>query len=293
MTATLDVADPKPAFPEDIERAINDALLNDARDMCGTMSLVASRFYAWTKPFTFRTVIVRRHKNWTKRISDLLLQKASFIRILAIDLPHAQARVSDQELSHIRAFLEASDGVRSLAVSWTILAHLHRACGSLPLERLYLIWDRTHPTSLPSLKHMQHPTALKDLTVYAPPDLRDATPFRPWGELYLPDTAGCVNLECVTYATDRTPIPTVGSLCEDIPNLKAAMFVLVDIPEDIAGAEDEMVTEDKEVYPTFSTAYLRFSSQVLSEWLARMEGRRSVLDHPPPRAVDSAENENE
>jgi hypothetical protein len=57
MTATLDVADPKPAFPEDIERAINDALLNDARDMCGTMSLVASRFYAWcvTKAFSSDT----------------------------------------------------------------------------------------------------------------------------------------------------------------------------------------------------------------------------------------------
>jgi len=37
----------KPAFPEDIERAINQALLDDARDMCGTMSLVACRFYAW------------------------------------------------------------------------------------------------------------------------------------------------------------------------------------------------------------------------------------------------------
>jgi hypothetical protein len=37
---------PKP-FPEDIERTITGVLLNDARDMCGTMSLVASRFHAW------------------------------------------------------------------------------------------------------------------------------------------------------------------------------------------------------------------------------------------------------
>jgi hypothetical protein len=37
----------EPTFPEDIERTIIDVLLNDARDMCGTMSLVASRFHAW------------------------------------------------------------------------------------------------------------------------------------------------------------------------------------------------------------------------------------------------------
>jgi hypothetical protein len=34
-------------FPDDIERAIHEALLNDTKDMCYTMSLVASRFYAW------------------------------------------------------------------------------------------------------------------------------------------------------------------------------------------------------------------------------------------------------
>ncbi|KAJ7927082.1 hypothetical protein B0H13DRAFT_1861622 [Mycena leptocephala] len=100
-----------------------------------------------------------------------------------------------------------------------------------------------HPASPPSLKHLQHPAALKDLTVYAPPDLRNATPFRPRGQLYLPDTASYVNLAYVTHAADRTPIATVGSLCEDIPNIQVAMLVLVDIPEEYVDAEDGNLSE--------------------------------------------------
>ncbi|KAJ7670230.1 hypothetical protein B0H17DRAFT_1086127 [Mycena rosella] len=290
MAARFDVAatmpGPPPRFPEDIERAINDALLHDARDMCGTMSLVASRFYAWTKPITFRTVVVRRHDDWTKRISNLLLPNAGFIRALAIDLP--SPRLSDDELSHIRQLLEASQRVRHLAVGWNVWARFYPECGSLQLESLYLIWDRAHPASPPSLKHLQHPAELKDLTIYAPPDPRNPTPFRPWGELFLPATAHCPNLAYVTYAADRTPVPTVGSLCEDLSNLQGAMFVLVDIPDKFVNeeSEDELLKDDKEAYPNFSTAYLCHSSQVLGEWLAKIEGRPSVLEHPPPHAVE-------
>jgi hypothetical protein len=48
MGPSLGVPAPIPKkIPEDIERTITDVLLNDARDMCCTMSLVASRFHAW------------------------------------------------------------------------------------------------------------------------------------------------------------------------------------------------------------------------------------------------------
>ncbi|KAJ6597031.1 hypothetical protein DFH09DRAFT_109596 [Mycena vulgaris] len=296
MPASSSVAaSPKPTFPEDIEQAINDVLLKDARDMCGTMSLVASRFHAWTKPITFRSVVVHRHNNWTTRISDLLLPNASFIRVLAIDLPFTRGQLSDEELSHIRRLLEASGRVRHLAVTWNIWAHFHLECGFLQLESLYLIWDKFHPISPPSLKHLQHPSTLKDLTVYAPPDLHNPTPFRPWGDLFLPETDHCPNLAYVTYAADRTPIPTVGTLCEDLPGLKGAMFVLVDMPEKYMNEEeeDEMVKDDKALYANFSTAYARFSRQLLGEWLAKIEGRRSVLEHPPPHAVEIAADDNE
>ncbi|KAF8217687.1 hypothetical protein K438DRAFT_1795490 [Mycena galopus ATCC 62051] len=285
MAASVEVAAPKPIFPEDVERTINNALLSDDRDMCGTMALVSSRFYTWTKAIIFRTVVVRRHNSdWTKRISHFLLPNANLIHTLALDLPYILGEISTEELSLIRALLAASDRVRHLAVTWKIWAQLHRECGALQLESLYLMWDKNHPSSPPSLAHLQHPAALKDLTVYAPPDLRNLTPFRGIGDLYLPNTARCANLAYVTYAADRTPIPTIGSLCEDIPTLRSAMFVLVDIPEKFTDTEDDLITEDKEVYPNFSTAYVRFSRQVLGEWLAKIEGKPSVLAHPPPRA---------
>ncbi|KAF7338743.1 hypothetical protein MSAN_02196700 [Mycena sanguinolenta] len=274
-----------PIFPEDIERTIIEVLLADARDMRCTIASLSSRFYAWTKPIIFRTIVVRRHNDWTKRISDLLLPNAGLIHTLAIDL---KGQLSNDELSHVHALLTAADQIRHLAVGWPIWIQLSRECGALRLESLYLMWDRTHKVPAPSLTHLQHPAALKDLTVYAPPNIQNPTPFRPWGEFYLPDTARCVNLAYVAYAADRTPIPTVGSLCEDIPNLRAAMFVLVDISEQYAG-EDALVTEDKALYPNFSTTYLRFSQQVLGEWLAKVEGRRSVLEYPPPRIVETLE----
>ncbi|KAJ7208015.1 hypothetical protein GGX14DRAFT_567314 [Mycena pura] len=295
MTASFGVAPtiqgtPKPAFSEDVERAINNVLLNDdARDMRGTMSLVASRFHAWTKPITFHTVVVRQHNDWTGRINDLLLPNASFIRVLALNLPSIGGPLSDDELSHIRLLLEASTQTRHLAVSWNVWARLHLECGSLPLESLYLIWDKFHPTSPPSLKHLQHLAKLTDLTIYAPPDPRNPTPFRPWGEFFLPSTAHLTNLTYVTYAADRTPIPTIGSLCEDV---KGAMFVLVDTPEQYVNeeSEDDLIKDDSEAYPNFSTTYLRYSSQVLGEWVAKVEGRKSLLEHPPPRAVGDVDD---
>ncbi|KAJ6562765.1 hypothetical protein DFH09DRAFT_489463 [Mycena vulgaris] len=277
---------PASTFPEDIERAITDVLLDDARDMRGTMSLVASRFHVWTKPITFRTAVVRQHKDWTKRISDLLLPNASFIRVLAINLPGTGGKLSEEELSHIQRLLEASDGVNHLAVGWYIWAHFRRECGSLQLRSLYLIWDRAYGILPPSLDNLEHPTQLKDLTVYAPHDLKYMALWRSWGELYIPETARCTNLAYVTYAADR-PIHTVGSLYQEIPHIQGVMFVLVDIPGEYPNEEEELaITKlDKKMYPNFSTAYLRFSGYLLAEWVAKMEGGPSVLEHPPPRAV--------
>ncbi|KAF9041991.1 hypothetical protein BDZ89DRAFT_1060032 [Hymenopellis radicata] len=278
-------------FPEDIERAINEALLKDldARDMRATMSLVAFRFHEWTKRIMFSTVIIRRRNNWTQRISELLVPNASSIRILVLNLHFTEGTLSDYELSHIRRLLEAAEGVRYLAVPWNLWARLSREFGSLQLESLYLIWDGTHPARPPSLKNLQHPALLTDLTMYAPPDPENPTPFRSGGErfLRLADTRRCPKLAYVTYAADRTPGPTVGSLCEDIPTLSGAMFVLVDIPAKyLDEEEDELVKDDKEMYPNFSTAYLPFSSQVLGEWVSKVEGRPSVLEHPAPRAAE-------
>ncbi|KAJ7108181.1 hypothetical protein C8R44DRAFT_884944 [Mycena epipterygia] len=254
------------------------------------MSLVASRFHAWTKAIRFHTVVVRRHDNYdlTQRINDLLLPNTHFIRVLALDL---RGPLSDAELSHIRRLLDASKYVKHLAVGWNIWAHFALDCGALYLESIYLMWEGAYDVLPPSLQHLQHPAALRDLTVYAPPDLHNPTPFRAWGFLFLPATTHCANLTCVTYAADRTPIPTVGSLCEDLPGIKGAMFVLVGIPEEYANAEyeDELVKEDKEVYPKFCTAYLRLSGQVLGEWVKKVEGRVSVLEHPLARALDDGE----
>ncbi|KAF9041978.1 hypothetical protein BDZ89DRAFT_1060024, partial [Hymenopellis radicata] len=264
-------------FPEDIERAINDALLKDldARDMRATMSLVAFRFHEWTKRIVFSTVVIRRRNNWTQRISELLVPNASSIRILALNLRSIEGTLSDYELSHIRRLLEAAEGVRHLAVRWNLWARLSREFGSLQLKSLYLIWDGTHPARAPSLKDLQHPALLTDLTIYAPPDPENPTPFRSIGELFLPRTDHCTKLAYVTYAADRMPIPSVGWLCDIIPTLSGAMYVLVDIPAKYLDEEeeDELVKDDKEMFLNFSTAYLPFSSQVLGEWVAKVEGR--------------------
>ncbi|KAJ7841263.1 hypothetical protein B0H13DRAFT_2099952 [Mycena leptocephala] len=114
--------------------------------------------------------------------------------------------------------------------------------------------------------------------------------------LFLPeDIARANNLAYVAYAADRTPLPTIGALCEDedLSALRGAMFVLVDVAEEYSGDEDadELVKDDLAVYARFSTAYVRFASGVLGEWVAKMEGRPSVLVHPPPHVVESVEEE--
>ncbi|KAJ7477654.1 hypothetical protein FB451DRAFT_1173199 [Mycena latifolia] len=119
MAANFGVAaTPDAFFPEDIERAINKVLLNDTREMCGTMSLVASRF---------RTCFIR-------------------ILVLDLDLPFTEGRgrshLPEEELLLIRRVLEASGRIRHLAVTWNIWAHLPRECGALWLSGLYLIWHR-------------------------------------------------------------------------------------------------------------------------------------------------------
>jgi hypothetical protein len=125
---------------------------------------------------------------------------------------------------HIRRLLTASENIRRLAVGWKIWARCQSECGALQLESLYLIWDRTHPTSAPSLKCLQHPPTLTDSGSW------ERNAFPPTGRA-LTSGHDALRLAYVTYAADRTPIPTVGSLCEEIPDLRGSMFVLVDIPE--------------------------------------------------------------
>ncbi|KAJ6564117.1 hypothetical protein B0H19DRAFT_1258616 [Mycena capillaripes] len=181
-----------PSFPEDIERTITEVVYDDARNMAGTMSLVASRFHAWTKPLTFHTVIVRRHDNWMQTTSDCVLPNASFIRVLVLDLPFTQDEVrlqsSAEELSIIRRLLEACGRVSHLAVTWNIWAHLERECGVLELKSLCLVWDGEFSRRIdaPSFLHLRNRTALQDLTVSAPADLEHPTPFRSRGQLDLP-----------------------------------------------------------------------------------------------------------
>ncbi|KAJ7608716.1 hypothetical protein FB45DRAFT_1128459 [Roridomyces roridus] len=276
----------EPIFPEDVERLIHEAVMNNSREMRGTMALVASKFHAWTKPFLYHTVVILSKDNWPQRVHEFLIPNASFIRTLALSAPLAEFQ---DEISHIHALVEAALGVRSLAVPWRIWARLHREFGFLQLKNIYLIWDY-NATSVPTLNSLRHPSALKQLTIYAPADLRNPLiSFRPWGELYLPDTSRCTNLEYVAYAADRTPVPSIGYLCEDIPSLKAAVFVLVNVPEPRQGEEDGLVMEDKEVYPNFSTVWIERSGMVFWEWLARAEGRESLLDPPLLHVVQSTE----
>ncbi|KAJ7436066.1 hypothetical protein B0H11DRAFT_2111725 [Mycena galericulata] len=206
----------KPAFPEDIERTINQVLLDDARDMCGTMSLVASRFYAWTKPITFRTVVVRRHNDWTKRIDEFLLPNASFIRCLAIP-----GSFSAAELSPVRLLLESARQVVHLAVTWSLWAQLPSECGALGLESLYLIWDGVPPVSFPSLKHLERPTALKDLTIFAPADLRQLSSSRTWGSCTSPTRRTAPASRTSPTPPTATPLPPSAPCARTYPGFGA------------------------------------------------------------------------
>jgi hypothetical protein len=134
------------------------------------------------------------------------------------------------------------------------------------------------------LDNLQHPAELKDLTFYAPPNLTGPIHYRTTGDLYLPPTDHCPNLEYLTYVADRTPLPAVGFFCGD-PRIKGVMFVRTDVDPD-KDYDHKLIADDKQLFANFSTAYLPSSSQGLEEWLAKLEGRRSVFEHPPPRAVE-------
>ncbi|KAJ7165968.1 hypothetical protein C8R46DRAFT_1275362 [Mycena filopes] len=221
----------EPVFPEDIERTINEVLLKETRSMCGTMSLVASRFYVWTKPISFHTVIIRPTTNWVQRISDWLLPNANLIRVLVLDLPNnlgnrGRGCFSDEEVAAIAQLLRAAGRVKHLAVTWNVWAHLERDCGAISVESLYLMWDGAMFVDGPDLGNLQQPSALKDLTVYAHRNLgrRGFSLFSQLSstENYCPQTSHCPNLAYVAYAADSdTPINVKGF------NLKGSMFVRV------------------------------------------------------------------
>ncbi|KAJ7088495.1 hypothetical protein B0H15DRAFT_841505, partial [Mycena belliarum] len=276
------------SLPEDIERHITEVLLYEAREMCGTMALVAFRFNAWTKPLAFGTVVVRMRKNWTARLSEILLPNARFIQRLAIMVPFERtdrSRLPDDEVAHIERLLEASTHVRHLAVLWSVWARLPQQCGSMHLKSIYLKWDWFCRIPPPSLNNLQYPGDLEDLTVFAPADNMYPGSWRFEGNLYVPKVTHCTRLAYVTYAAD-TPTGMLVSFCEK-PNIKGVMFVLVNIPERLmTDTDDERWREDENYWPTFSAVYLPDSNQLLDEWLAKMEGRPSALDHPPPHYVE-------
>ncbi|KAJ7758462.1 hypothetical protein DFH07DRAFT_772471 [Mycena maculata] len=271
-------ATPQPTFPQDIERAINEVLLSDTRDMCSTMSLVALRFsVCWDY-------------DWMRRIQDCFLPNAGLIRILVLDLAFSQrfvrSQLTEDQFSLVRQLLEASERVRHLAVTWNIWAHLQRKCGALRLQSLYLIWDNAWDVQPPTLEHLQHPSTLEDLTLYTPHDLCDPHGFRPFGRLYLPATTHCVNLAYVTYAADRM----AGSFAH--ARLKGAILALV-------GAEEldewaiESIWRERRQYPVFSTVDIPSTEELLKEWVAKMEGRGSVLENRPHRIVGRVQEEEE
>ncbi|KAJ7076996.1 hypothetical protein B0H15DRAFT_571402 [Mycena belliarum] len=280
-------------LPEDIEREVTEVLLSEAKDMCRTMSLVASRFNAWTKPVMFGTIVLREHDNWTTHLSEVLLPNTRFIQRLAVMVEYNRSdgsHLPDADLAQIKRLLEASIQVKHLAVTWSIWARLPQECGNMHLESLYLEWDRDYCISPPTLRHLQHPDELKDLTVYAPPDLDNPMPkWRSWGYFYLPTTTRCTNLAYVTYAALTLPDRSLGALSAQ-PNMKGVMFVLVDTSEKYMTGDNRWKREEK-VWPAFSAVYLRYPHQILGEWLARMEGRPSALVHPPPHYVEGVRDD--
>ncbi|KAJ7755151.1 hypothetical protein B0H16DRAFT_1722366 [Mycena metata] len=284
-TSLLTQDPPRPSLPEDLEREITEVLLDEMRDMRGPMSLVASRFYAWTKPIKFHTVIVHPQDGWMQRMNDSLTPDAELIRILVLDLPFnkngTRYTPSDEELACIRGLLGASSGVRHLAVTWNIWEYLQAECGSLRLESLYLIWDGVRNIKCPSVENLQYPAALVDFSMFAPPSLDGWHP----PEIYLPWTleARCPNLAYVTYVSRFIVLPY------DMQNLKGFMSVAIRERKDRQAGEEEedfRVKSSKEELPNLSTLYLRALDEVLGHWLNKKEGRESAFKHPPPRVTN-------
>ncbi|KAJ7165997.1 hypothetical protein C8R46DRAFT_1192475 [Mycena filopes] len=260
-------------------------LLKETRGMCGVMSLVASRFYAWTKPITFHSVTVRRNENWVQRVDDYLLPNANLIHVLVLELPNTvgnreRAQFSEEEGATIAQLLEAAGHVKHLAVTWNIWADLERECGAIRVENLYLIWDGAMYVDGPDLGNLQHPAALKDLMIYAHHNLgrRGFSLFHQFTINYCPQTGHCPNLAYVTYAVSYGKRVNAGHF-----GLKGSMFVRVGSRVLTADEEEENIKVEKERHTDFSTAYVGSLKELLEEWVAKAEGRPSVLIHPPPR----------
>lgn len=249
-----------------------------------------------TQPIAFHTVIIRPRKNWIQRVNDWLLPNANLIQVLVVALPNivggelgggAQGRCSDEEVAAIAQLLQAAKHVKHLAVTWSIWAHLGPECGAIPVESLYLMWDGVmyDRVSPPHLDHLQHPFALKDLTVHAPRDLRGFSWFHeiPAAENYFPQTMHCPNLAYVAYAAQHLPgIVNVGR-----DHTQGSMFIYVPSRRVLNGTqeEDKRIKQEKERCPKFSTAYVGSLEELLGEWIAKVEGRSSLLVHPSPRIV--------
>ncbi|KAJ6574177.1 hypothetical protein B0H19DRAFT_1253916 [Mycena capillaripes] len=250
------------------------------------MRLVAPRFGTWTRPVMFHTAVVRRHDNWMQRVGECLLPNGSLIQILVLDLPlrdgRSREKSSEEELSLLRRLLEACGGVNHLAITWNIWDQLQSECGALPSKSLYLIWDGAFGNDAPSLDHLQHPAVLEDLTVSAPGDLRNPS-WNQWSDLSLPPRAQtmtqCVNLAYVTYASDRIPGISVTSF-----EVKWTILVLTERSEPY-GDEVRFLQEDRHKYPNHSIICMQEWDQVLEEWVAKMEGRASLLSHPMAHAA--------
>ncbi|KAJ7631568.1 hypothetical protein DFH06DRAFT_1128611 [Mycena polygramma] len=279
---------PETVFPEDIEYTINQLLLEDAADMWTTMSRLASRFRTWTTPAMLRTVVIRLRDDWAKRIDDFFLPHARFIEVLAIDLPATRGFLSGEELSCIRRLLRGSECVRHLAVSWHIWEQLASECGSLQLVSLYLIWDGAYDILPPSMNGSEYRAPLTDITIYAPPQLETRWADLGWAEFYLPGTImeDLPKLTHMTYATSREVPTLVDFYKEDI----VVMWVLVDSPTRfLRDTVENQIQIDMQLHPNASTSYLRSSSEILGQWLAKMEGNPSVLDASSPGWIGRGE----
>ncbi|KAJ7663326.1 hypothetical protein DFH06DRAFT_1128651 [Mycena polygramma] len=271
ITSAAFMTDPTdPRLPQDIERVITEVLVNDHLDMAGTMSLVAARFRTWhsaarAKSETLRTVVIRHREHWTQRISDLFLPNAHLIQILVIDLP---STLSEEELLHIQRLLQGAEKVKHLAVGWHIWEHFVE-CGFLQLESLCLIWDEARQMDSPHLGHLQHPSLLRNVTIYAPPrpisvDARNSA----WAQFNLPATIldDFPNLASLTYAA-RNEVPDSWG-CEWDTEGKTVVHTWT-MGVRTASKGFKLAGEAE-----FSTVYFDCSNEVLRDWLRRREGRR-------------------
>ncbi|KAJ7165923.1 hypothetical protein C8R46DRAFT_1351415 [Mycena filopes] len=219
-----------------------------------------------------------------QRLNDCILPNAGLIRVLVLNLPRGKDTVrcsfSDEELSSIRRLLGASHGVTHLAVTWNIWAYLDPECGALHLQSLCLIWDGAlldvYP---PQLGGLQHPAALEDLTIFGPLSLDPDWSGWHRPDDYLPDARHCTNLAYVTYAAAWVVTGWIDG------RLKGHLAVGVGerTVDEIKKGEDRSLKFIKEYHPNFATLYLRTWNEVLREWLNKVEGRGSLLEHPPPR----------